>query len=63
MDDRVTVPPLASAQHHNWSSIPIEYPATGIERQLVVGQQVMICRFRFAPQLVTPQQGNARLSY
>ena len=58
MDDRVTVPPLGGAQHHNWSSIPIEYPATGIERQLVVGQQVMICRFRFAPQLVTPQHSH-----
>ena len=46
---------LNKAQHLNWSTIPIEHPAEGIERQLVVGQQMMICRFRFAPLLVTPQ--------
>jgi quercetin dioxygenase-like cupin family protein len=46
---------LSGAQHVNWSTIPIEYPAEGIERQMVVGQQLMICRFRFAPLLVTPE--------
>jgi quercetin dioxygenase-like cupin family protein len=43
------------AQHLNWSTIPIEHPAEGIERQMVVGQNLMVCRFRFAPFLVTPQ--------
>ena len=43
------------AQHLNWSTIPIEHPADGIERQMVVGQNLMICRFRFSPGLVTPQ--------
>ena len=46
---------LNQAQNLNWSTIPIEHPAEGIERQMVVGQQMMICRFRFAPLLVTPQ--------
>jgi quercetin dioxygenase-like cupin family protein len=46
---------LNGAQHLNWSSIPVEHPAEGIERQLVVGQRMMICRFRFAPFLVTPE--------
>ena len=46
---------IAGAQHLNWSNIPIEHPAEGIERQMVVGQQLMICRFRFAPFLVTPE--------
>jgi len=45
----------ASAQHLNWSSIPIEHPGKGIERQLVVGERMMICRFRFEPSLVTPE--------
>jgi quercetin dioxygenase-like cupin family protein len=27
----------------------------GIERQMVVGENLMICRFRFAPFLVTPE--------
>ena len=47
--------PLSGAQHLNWSSIPIEHPAEGIQRQMVVGEKMMICRFRFAPFLVTPE--------
>jgi quercetin dioxygenase-like cupin family protein len=43
------------AQHLNWSSIPVERPAEGIERQMIVGGNLMICRFRFAPLLVTPE--------
>jgi len=39
----------------DWNTIPVEKPAEGIERQMVVGQNVMICRFRFAPFLVTPE--------
>ncbi|MFN2578188.1 MAG: cupin domain-containing protein [Pyrinomonadaceae bacterium] len=45
---------LNEAQHLNWSTIPVEHTAEGIERQMFVGKQVMICRFRFAPFLVTP---------
>src|SRR5262245_15150273 len=44
-----------SAQHLNWDTIPVEHPGEGIERQMVVGQKLMICRFRFAPLLVTPE--------
>jgi len=50
---------LNKAQLLNWSTIPVEHPAEGIERQMVVGQQMMICRFRFAPLLVTPQHRHA----
>lgn len=46
------------AQHLNWESIPVERPAEGIERQMVVGENVMICRFRFAPLLVTPEHSH-----
>ena len=50
---------LASgAQHLNWSSIPIERPGEGIERQMVVGEKIMICRFRFTPGLVTPEHSH-----
>ena len=52
------LPMLIGAQHLNWSSIPIERPAAGIERQMVVGEHVMICRFRFAPLLVTPEHAH-----
>lgn len=37
----------------DWNKVPVEKTAEGIERQMVVGQNVMICRFRFAPFVVT----------
>jgi len=43
------------ARHLNWSNIPVEVVADGIERQMLVGDQMMICRFRFKPFLVTPE--------
>lgn len=45
-------------QHLNWSAVPVERPAEGIERQLVVGHNLMICRFRFAANLVTPEHSH-----
>ena len=43
------------AQHLNWSAIPVEQVSDGIERQMVIGDRMMICRFRFRPFLVTPE--------
>jgi quercetin dioxygenase-like cupin family protein len=43
------------AQHLSWSNIPVERTGEGIERQMFVGKRMMICRFRFAPFLVTPE--------
>ena len=43
------------AQHLNWTDIPVEHPAEGIERQMVIGERIMIVRFRFVPFLVTPE--------
>ncbi len=47
--------PAAAAvyQAWNWSSIPIEKLAPGIERQMIHGDRVMVCRLRFAPGTVT----------
>ena len=42
----------------DWSKIPIEKTAEGIERQMIVGQNVMICRFRFAPFVVTNEHSH-----
>jgi len=42
-------------RHLNWDGIPVEHPAEGIERQMVVGERIMIVRFRFTPFLVTPE--------
>ena len=46
---------VSAAQHLNWADIPVEHPAEGIERQMVVGERIMIVRFRFKPFLVTPE--------
>jgi len=56
--DRMRQVALNGAQHLNWSLIPVEHPAEGIERQVVVGERLMICRFRFAPFLVTPEHSH-----
>jgi len=45
----------SAAQHLNWNDIPVEHPAEGIERQMVIGENIMIVRFRFTPFLVTPE--------
>jgi quercetin dioxygenase-like cupin family protein len=42
-------------KHLNWNTIPVEKVSDGIERQLFVGNLMMICRFRFKPFLVTPE--------
>jgi quercetin dioxygenase-like cupin family protein len=47
---KLSEPPL----HTDWSKIPVERLQDGIERQMIVGERVMVCRFRFAPRLVTP---------
>jgi quercetin dioxygenase-like cupin family protein len=43
------------AQFLNWENIPFEPIAVGIERQMIIGEKLMICRLRFAPFVVTPE--------
>jgi quercetin dioxygenase-like cupin family protein len=45
-------------QHTDWSSIPVEQLEPGIERQMIVGENLMICRLRFAPNILTPAHGH-----
>ncbi|HEX8557071.1 MAG TPA: cupin domain-containing protein [Pyrinomonadaceae bacterium] len=40
--------------HVNWSEVPAEPAGEGVERQMVVGRRIMLCRLRFAPNVVTP---------
>ena len=37
----------------NWTSIPSERIADGIDRQIVSGERLMICRLSFEPGVVT----------
>ena len=41
-------------RHTDWSSVPVERLEDGTERQMIVGENVMVCRLRFAPRVVTP---------
>jgi quercetin dioxygenase-like cupin family protein len=40
-------------QHRDWSSIPVRRIATGIDRQMIWGERLMVCRLRFDPHVVT----------
>ena len=40
-------------QHRDWSTIPIEQVGDGIERQMIWGDRLMVCRLRFKPHVVT----------
>jgi quercetin dioxygenase-like cupin family protein len=42
------------AKHTDWASIPVEQLEPGIERQMIVGENLMICRLRISPKVVTP---------
>lgn len=44
----------AQPQHTDWATIPVEQLEEGIQRQMIVGENLMICRLRFAPNVVTP---------
>src|SRR2546423_4128871 len=39
---------------NNWAIIHHKQLEEGIERQMIVGAKLMVCRLRFAPHVVTP---------
>jgi quercetin dioxygenase-like cupin family protein len=41
-------------QQTDWSRVPVEVLDDGTERQMIVGERMMVCRLRFAPRVVTP---------
>jgi quercetin dioxygenase-like cupin family protein len=43
-----------SANHWDWDTVPVEELGGGVSRQMIVGERLMVCRLRFAPQVVTP---------
>jgi quercetin dioxygenase-like cupin family protein len=44
---------LVAFQHRDWGSIPAEQIADGIERQMIWGDRLMICRLTIQPHIVT----------
>jgi quercetin dioxygenase-like cupin family protein len=50
----MSTPQMAvDSQYRDWSAIPIEQIGEGIERQMIWGERVMVCRLRLAPRVVT----------
>ena len=47
-------PPVLHVQQADWSRIPAERVAEGIERQIFYGDRVMVCRLVIAARTVTP---------
>jgi len=45
---------VAAFQHKDWASYPSEQLAEGIERQMIWGERLMVCRLSFAPRIITP---------
>ena len=41
-------------QHTDWDKVPVERLEEGIERQMIIGENLMICRLHFATYVVTP---------
>ena len=41
-------------QHFAWTAAAATTPAAGIERRMIVGDGLMVCRLRFDPFVVTP---------
>ena len=39
----------------DWDEVPVERIDDGIDRQMIVGQNIMICRLRFDPMVVTAE--------
>ena len=44
---------IATFQHNDWASHPSEQLAEGIERQMIWGERLMVCRLSFAPRIIT----------
>ena len=40
-------------RHADWASVPVEHIADGIERRMIWGERLMVCRLHFAPHTVT----------
>ena len=50
----MTGAPIHAALPCRWDDIPAQRIADGIERQMIVGQRLMICRLTLGPRVETP---------
>ena len=50
---------VTNPRHTDWSTVPVERLGEGIERQMIVGGRLMLCRLRFAPHVISPAHEHA----
>ena len=46
-------------QHRDWSTLPVERIGDGIERQMIWGERLMVCRLRIQPHTITAVHAHA----
>ena len=46
--------PIGAALHSAWDQIPRTRIAEGIDRQMIVGDKLMVCRLTLRPRVATP---------
>lgn len=54
VDSSEEKPPERQARHAQWDTLASEAPLPGLERRMMVGERLMVCRLRFDPHTVTP---------
>jgi quercetin dioxygenase-like cupin family protein len=54
----VTGAPIHAALPRRWDDVPAQRIADGIERQMIVGQRLMICRLTIGPHIDTPMHSH-----
>ena len=53
MESDIKINTKSPANHWDWDSVTIEDLGGGVSRQMIVGDRLMVCRLRFAPNVVT----------
>ena len=43
---------MKSSNLSSWENVPVEQLPDGVERQMIVGENLMICRVKFPPHVV-----------
>jgi quercetin dioxygenase-like cupin family protein len=55
---RPPIEAVASGAPRRWDDVPAEQIAEGIERQMIVGAKLMMCRLRFRPGVETAEHSH-----
>jgi len=56
----VTGAPIPAALPRRWDDVPAQRIADGIDRQMIVGRRLMICRLTLGPHVETPAHSHPR---